>query len=82
MKIQAHPEINVLYIEMAEGEHALTLEVDVNTYIDLDADNNVLGIEILNGKEFLDRLMAQGGTLNIPNVIADPSQYKPEIFVS
>lgn len=82
MKMKAHPEINVLYIELSEGEHASTIEIDINTYLDLDANNNVLGVEILNGKEFLDKLMAQGGTLDIPSFIADPSQYKPDIFVS
>lgn len=50
MKMTVHSDINVLYIELREGEQARTLEVDPNTYIDLDAENRVLGIEVLNAR--------------------------------
>ena len=76
MKMTVHSDVNVLYIELREGEQARTLEVNSSTYIDLDAENRVLGVEILNAREFLNDFLARGGQLNVPDTIV-PEQFEP-----
>jgi uncharacterized protein YuzE len=76
MKMTLHPEINVLYIELHEGEHDQTLEVDINTYIDIDKGGRVLGLEILNAREFLAKLEKEGGSVTLPDVIREPKAIK------
>ena len=76
MKMTVHPDVNVLYIELREGEQARTLEVNSSTYIDLDAENRVLGVEVLNAREFLNDFLARGGQLNVPDTIV-PEQFEP-----
>ena len=44
--------------------------------IDLDAENRVLGVEILNAREFLNDFLARGGQLNVPDTIV-PEQFEP-----
>ncbi len=70
MKMTVHSDVNVLYIELREGEQAQTPEVDSSTYIDLDAENRVLGVEVLNAREFLNDFLARGGQLNVPDTIS------------
>ena len=76
MKMTVHSDVNVLYIELREGEQARTLEVNSSTYIDLDAENHVLGVEVLNAREFLNDFLARGGQLNVPDTIV-PEQFEP-----
>ncbi len=76
MKMTVHSDVNVLYIELREGEQARTLEVNSSTYIDLDAENRVLGVEVLNAREFLNDFLARGGQLNVPDTIV-PEQFEP-----
>ena len=76
MKMTVHSDVNVLYIELREGEQARTLEVDPSTYLDLDAENRVLGVEVLNAREFLNDFLARGGQLNVPDTIV-PEQFEP-----
>jgi len=37
-----------MYIQLADGETARTIELSATTYLDLDADGNPIGLEILN----------------------------------
>ena len=76
MKMTVHSDVNVLYIELREGEQVRTLEVNPSTYLDLDAENRVLGIEVLNAREFLNDFLARGGQLNVPDTIV-PEQFEP-----
>ncbi len=48
MKIEYDKDADAMYIEFGEGEFTKNKKIDNNTIIDLDKDNNILGIEILN----------------------------------
>lgn len=48
MKIEYDKEADAVYIEFSKGEFAKNKKIDDSTIIDLDEDNNILGIEIIN----------------------------------
>lgn len=41
-------DANALYLRLAEGTAARTIEIDDSTNVDLDAAGKLLGIEVLN----------------------------------
>ncbi|MFQ5531458.1 MAG: DUF2283 domain-containing protein [Candidatus Nanoarchaeia archaeon] len=51
MKITFDKQADAVYIEFNSGEFASNKKVDDDTIIDLDKDNNILGIEILNASK-------------------------------
>ena len=48
MKIEFDKDADAIYIEFGKGEFAKNKKIDNDTMIDLDKDDNILGIEILN----------------------------------
>ncbi|CAA6819014.1 MAG: Unknown protein [uncultured Thiotrichaceae bacterium] len=48
MKIEFDPEIDALYVQLAEGDIEKTEEIKKGMMLDYDKSGNVLGIEILN----------------------------------
>ncbi len=48
MKIEYDKDADAMYIEFSEGEFAKNKKIDNDTIIDLDSNNNILGIEIIN----------------------------------
>lgn len=48
MKFEYDPEANAAYLQINEGEVADTREIADNLFVDLDADGQVLGVEILS----------------------------------
>ena len=48
MEINYDKEADAVYIEFQKGEFAKNKKIDDFTIIDLDKDENILGIEILN----------------------------------
>ena len=72
MKLVLHADIDVLHIEVGQGEQAQTLEASADTFIDIDAEGRVLAVEILNAREFLRSFTERGGALTIPEHITDP----------
>lgn len=40
--------VDALYLTLADGEVARTVEIDDGTNVDLNTDGNVLGVEVLN----------------------------------
>ncbi len=42
------PEVKALYLQFAEAEIAETLELSENVFIDIDAEGQPVGFEILN----------------------------------
>ncbi len=42
------PDVNALYIEFSESEISETVELAKGVYLDVDAEGQVIGIEILN----------------------------------
>ena len=53
MKFTFDPSVQALYIEVAQGEVARTVELREDVYADLDADSKVLGIEMLDLRAIL-----------------------------
>ena len=51
MKIRYDPEADALYIKFREANVDHTTELDENTMVDYDKDDQVIGIEILFVKE-------------------------------
>lgn len=51
MKITYDKEADALYIELREGEFAKNNKINDYTIVDLDSENNLLGVEILNASE-------------------------------
>ena len=48
MEITFDKEADALYIQFSEGDFASNKKIDKETIIDLDKDENILGIELLN----------------------------------
>ena len=64
MKIEYDKEADALYIEFATGEFAKNKKIDNNTIIDLDKDDNILGIEIINVSKRMPKDFLSNITLN------------------
>ena len=61
MKIEYDKDADAVYIEFSKGEFAKNKKIDNDTIIDLDKNDNVLGIEIINvskrlSKDFLSNI--------------------------
>ena len=61
MKIEYDKEADAMYLEFTNGEFANNKKIDDDTIIDLDENNNILGIEIINvskrfSKDFLSNI--------------------------
>ena len=48
MEITFDKEADALYIQLSEGEFNSNKKIDKDTIIDLDKEENILGIELLN----------------------------------
>lgn len=54
MKVYYDDEVNALYIKLSEEQPDGVVEISEDIHIDTDADNKVVGIEILNASERVD----------------------------
>lgn len=59
---------DILYIKVREGEVAETVELDADSYMDVDKDGQALAYEFWEGEDVLGKLKA-GETLEFPNAI-------------
>ena len=57
MKITYDSKADAMYIKLKDAKIFKTKEIDSNTIIDYDKDNDVIGIEILFVKERLPSLL-------------------------
>jgi len=48
MKIEYDKDADAIYIEFSKGEFAKNKKIDNDTIIDLDENENIIGIEIIN----------------------------------
>jgi uncharacterized protein YuzE len=53
MEFQLDRDVNALYIKLRSGNVSRTIELTDSVYVDLDAQDNPLGIEFVNADEFL-----------------------------
>jgi uncharacterized protein YuzE len=78
MKITYDPEVDAAMLYERKGEYEETLPfhiegVDLN--VDIDAEGNVLGLEVLGASLFFDLIGRYGGRLTLPERIADPDTF-------
>lgn len=73
MRISYAADQSLLYIQVAEGPAAETVEIEESIYVDLDADGQPIGMEFLNAADFFDFLERRGGTFTITdaNTLSD-----------
>ena len=75
MRIELDTEANALYLyirdEIRDGEAVRTLEVEDGVYLDLDCENQPLGLEFIDADGFQDFLKRHGGRIRIPGVVED-----------
>ncbi|MBS3074983.1 DUF2283 domain-containing protein [Candidatus Pacearchaeota archaeon] len=62
MKIEYDKYADAVYIEFSKGEFAKNKKIDNDTIIDLDENDNILGIEIINvskrlSKDFISNII-------------------------
>jgi uncharacterized protein YuzE len=57
---------DALYLALAEGEVAETVEIEELVYVDVDAEGRTLGIEFAAATDFLPFLMRRGGEFVVP----------------
>ncbi len=69
MKITYSGKSDAAYISLRTGEISETIEVNLETYIDVDARRYVLGIETISPKRSFDKIVKQGGVFNLPERI-------------
>jgi len=68
MKLQYYPETDSLYIELNEAPAAQTREIIVGLVADLDAEGNVVGLDIDHASKKLD--LSKIETIALPPTFA------------
>ena len=48
MKIEFDPEVDALYVQLADGDVETTEEIKPGVMLDYDDQGNILGLEVLN----------------------------------
>jgi uncharacterized protein YuzE len=77
MRIEYDREARAVYLYVAEGEHARTVEVEpLKIYVDVDAEDRTLGVEFLSWDAF-QRYIDEHGGLNVPERYAGPQSLVP-----
>ena len=77
MRIEYDREAKAVYVNVADGEHARTVEVEpMKIYVDVDSEGRTLGIEFLSLKAFQQYIEEHGG-LDIPERFAGPQSLVP-----
>ena len=77
MPIEYDREAKAVYVSVAEGVHARTVEiVPLKIYVDVDAEDRVLGIEFLSMKAF-EQFLEEHGGLNTPERFTGPQSLAP-----
>lgn len=67
--VQLDPEVNALYLEFFAGEVARTLELAEGVYLDLDEENQPIGLEFIDMEAFENFLARNGGEIVIPEIV-------------
>ena len=79
MLISFDPEAMSLYIQIKNAKVRRTIEVAPETFVDLDADDDLIGVEMLRpGK--LTILKKIAADYNIPYLKNIPLEYLPKAF--
>ncbi len=77
MRIEYDREANAVYVNVTEGVHARTVEVEpLSIYVDVDAESRTLGIEFLSFHAFHKYIEEHGG-LDVPEKFTGPQSLVP-----
>jgi uncharacterized protein YuzE len=77
MRIEYDRNAMALYVHLADGEQAETVEVQpMKVYVDIDAEGRTLGIEFLTLEAFGEYIREHGG-MNFPERFAGPQSLVP-----
>ncbi len=71
MEITFDKEADAVYIEFGSGDFAKNKKIDDSTIIDLDSEDNILGIEILNASKRISRNFLS--SVIIKNLVCEPT---------
>ena len=71
--VELDPTVNALYVRLAQGTVARTIEVSPLVLVDIDEHGTTLGYEFVNADQFLPYLRAHGGELP-PVEVGKPTQ--------
>lgn len=66
MNFKLDKDINALYIRLAPGAVARTVEIGNQVYVDVDQDDEPLGVEFINAEDFLVFLREHGIEEDLP----------------
>ena len=79
VRIRYDREADAVYVDVTEGEHARTVEVEpLRVYVDVDPQGRVLGIEFLSLGVF-EHYMEEHGGLNVPERFEGPQSLVPAL---
>lgn len=77
VRIEYDRQANAVYVEVSEGEHARTVEVEPHRiYVDVDAEGRTLGIEFLSWDIF-QQYIGEHGVLYLPERFTGPQSLAP-----
>lgn len=73
MRIDYDKVSGALYIKIREGEysHSEDFSEKADVYLDVDAEDNVLGLEALSFEDLAQAIEERGGRLDVPDVLRD-----------
>lgn len=57
-EVKRDPQVNAAYVTLRQGKQARTVEVSSSVMIDVDAQGQVLGVELLDDGSFQDVLVS------------------------
>lgn len=77
MKLRYDKQVDAAYFQVRDTAVAQTIEIDLDLYVDLDKENRVVGVEILNAREYL---ATNSINLEIPDQV-DPSKLTRELVL-
>ena len=79
MLISFDPEAMSLYIQVKNAKVKRTVEIAPETFIDIDADGDLIGVEMLRPGRLtiLKKIAAQYNSPNLKNI---PLEYLPKAF--
>jgi len=79
MRFEFDPESGALYVRVREGQIEETLDLaepGFAVHLDIDHEGNVMGVEFLSLQEFTELVGRAGGTLELPERIEDPANFR------
>jgi uncharacterized protein YuzE len=71
MQFRLDRDVNALYIALRQGEVSKTIELTDSVYVDVDDQDEPIGIEFINADEFVPFLREHADDAKIPPLIRE-----------